>query len=83
MRRKWLTVACALSLTVALSAAEPVTAAPKVDDPHASLRVFVGDLTPAQVERLRGLGVDDVATAAGTAGKVKVEVILSARQAIM
>jgi hypothetical protein len=80
MRRKWLTVACALSLTVALSAAEPATAVPDRGDARATLRVFVGDLTAKQLERLRALGVDDITTSAGAAGKVKVEVILSEQQ---
>jgi hypothetical protein len=85
MRRKWLTVACALSLTAALSAAAPGAAAPKAaldsDDGRASLRVFVGELTPQQVETLRGMGVDDLAASAGAGGRVNVEVILSAPQA--
>src|SRR5258705_9326520 len=80
MRRKWLAAACALSLFVALMSDVPATAAPSTGS--SKLDVYVGDLTPAQFEVLRSLGLDaeDLVSAPGKDGLIHVEPILSQLQ---
>ncbi|OJF14619.1 M14 family metallopeptidase [Couchioplanes caeruleus] len=79
---RWAT-ACALSLVTAAAAVlpgiAPAAAAP-ADDP---LRVYVGTLDAAQLEKLRAVGIDhdESAVTAAANGKIAVETILGERQA--
>jgi hypothetical protein len=82
---RWAT-ACALAVISTVALSTPGSARPP-SDPAAgrdALEVYVGSLTPDQLELLSAVGVDrhelDTATPAGT-GAVAVEAILSHRQA--
>ena len=85
MRKVWLGAACALSLVVTLgsavlTSAAPAAAKPDPGDGRYALDVYTGELTQQQFESLRSLGIEDIATSPGTAGRVKVETILSQQQ---
>ncbi|MGH8969147.1 MAG: M14 family zinc carboxypeptidase [Actinomycetes bacterium] len=81
MRRSPVVLAL-LALVAGLVVAAPnATAAP--EDRGGGLEVFVGNLSPAQVESLAAAGLDheDVATGKLRDGRVPVEVVMSERQA--
>jgi hypothetical protein len=68
-----------MSLLIALVVGLPASAAPK--DRGSGLEVFVGNLTPPQLDALAAEGLDreDVATGRLRAGKVPVEIVMDER----
>ncbi len=77
-------VVLGLSVTPAAAAPDPATPTPPpVADSPAGPSVFVGDLTPAQLDAVVASGVDrtEVITDPGAAGKVRVQVILGSTAA--
>ncbi|SEG14180.1 Immune inhibitor A peptidase M6 [Thermomonospora echinospora] len=83
MRRVVTSCIAALTLGAGLMVAGPATAAPpgpgRAQD---RLEVFTGQLTPAQLEKLRDLGLDheDIALGKAADGKVAVEAVMSRAQ---
>lgn len=70
-------------LPVTPAAAGPAENAEKLADSAERLEVYVGTVTPEQLEQLRAAGLDheDLATAPTPAGTVDVETVLTQRQA--
>ncbi|MEV0713470.1 M14 family zinc carboxypeptidase [Asanoa sp. NPDC050611] len=78
--RRWLGAATAATLVAALMAASPAQA--KAPEPGDRLEVYVGTVTPAQLDDLRAAGVDAEEVTVGAAGtNTRVEAVLSKRSA--
>ncbi len=78
--RRWLAALTAATLVAAFVAASPARAAgPNAGD---RLEVYVGTVTPAQLDELRAAGLDaEEVTVAADGANTKVEAVLSGRQA--
>jgi Zinc carboxypeptidase/Immune inhibitor A peptidase M6 len=78
---RWAT-ACVLTLVGAVAVAAPANSAPS-PDAGGNVEVYVGTLTPKQLDELRGIGVDleDTAVSRDAAGNTTVETILTKSQA--
>jgi hypothetical protein len=78
--RRWLAAPTAATLVAALLAASPARA--KAPDAGDRLEVYVGTVTPAQLDELRAAGVDAEEVTVGAAGATtRVEAVLSQRSA--
>lgn len=78
--RRWLVASTVVTLVAALGAASPAAATAPGDQDR--LEVYVGTVTPTQLEELRASGVDAGEAAMGVDGaNTKVEMVLSGRQA--
>jgi murein tripeptide amidase MpaA len=82
MRRPVVLIASG-GLVLGLLGAAPALAAPAPESAAAGPTVYTGELTPQQLGRLREVGADheDIATAQGTGGALKVEVVLTGSEA--
>jgi hypothetical protein len=83
MLRARLAAVTALCVVAAIGFQAPATATPAGDRQTAAMEVYTGQIEAGQLPEFVKAGVarEDVTAAAGEAGKVRVEVILTAKQA--
>ncbi len=83
MRRTATSGFAALVLGTGLLMAAPATTVSAAPSGSDRIEAFTGQLTPEQVQQLRGLGLDheDISLGAASGGKVATEVVMSSHQA--